>query len=455
MKKRLIALIIGVSMCMSLISCGKKEGVQEQKVDVPETVEETVVEEPSETQETEQETVSENIEEQKPEQEEDVNKEAYANMSNISNSIFLADLLYENTQDNIIFSPTSLNMAMGMAAEGATDGTKEKIDLYLGETDYRKIAKALKDRYYSRLEENLDDYDTGIALNIENSAWVSEDRKIKPDFERAIKESYNAEIGSFDNLNPVASADKINKWGEEKTKGLIQQIISPEQINEDSSLVLLNTVYFKDSWGDDIWSDYEGEDNEFINLNGTKATGKLMSNVVDGYLENDYAEAFKLSYCTGLTFVGILPKEEGEFNIADLDIEGLLQSDKTDDYTDIHAIMPEFKYATSNECLKKGLTDLGLGEMFTSAAHFENIVEQGPNEYTFVSDVIQKCNIALDKYGTEASAETAMMFMTCGMALDDREPKIKDIRIDRPFAYLIMDEETNQVIFIGKVVNLE
>lgn len=457
MRKSLLLVILGITLCLGLVGCGKTHvnTISSQ---------ETTTEKPLSEKPKSNEKVDESVEPKNSAIISNVEQETnndYTNKSNMDNSIYLADFLYENTQDNIIFSPTSLNMALCMASEGATRNTKEKLDSYLSETDYRTIAKSLRDRYYRKpgknsdeLDKTREEIDSGFALNIENSAWVSQSRKIVPLFERAIADNYQAELFDFDNLSPMISAERINKWGEEKTNGLIKQIIEPKHITEDTSLILLNTVYFKDTWGSGPWLDYNGDDNEFIDLNGTKTTGNLITNTVDSYFENDYAEAFRAHYSMGLSFYGILPKEDGEFNLADLDIAGLLQSDKTTEYTSIEAIMPEFKFSTSNNCLKAGLTNLGLGEMFTSAAHFENIVETGPGEYTYVDDILQRCTIDLDKYGTEAAAETAVLLLTKCSMLEPEEPIIKEVRLNRPFAFVIMDDETNQIIFMGKVVNL-
>ncbi len=442
MKKRALALITTLSLFTGLVGCDKNVDTATQ----PEQQEHSAV---SETQSD----FSESVETSR----EDIGT------SNLEDSIFLADYLYENVQGNIVFSPISLNIALAMASEGATDSTKAKLDSYLNNVNYSSVITSLSDKYAKYDTSNEEDYlyndfsSGDIALNIGNSVWISKDREIILEYVRTVQELYNAEIGKFDISDPDASANIINKWGNEKTKGLIPKIIVPEQITEDSSVILLNTIYFNDSWGAQTWNAYDKADNVFYNIDGTKSKNALMTNTkINNYLENSYAEAFKLHYCTGTVFVGILPKEKGEFCISDLDIEGLLNSDQTDSYEEIHAIMPKFKYDTSYDVLKDGLSNLGLNEMFTPDAHFENIIKIKPIETTYISNVIQKCNISLDEYGTEASAETAFEFVTLGGIWGKESvPKIKEIRIDRPFAYLIMDEETGQILFMGKVVNLD
>ena len=169
-----------------------------------------------------------------------------------------------------------------------------------------------------------------------------------------------------------------------------------------------------------------------------------ISSDADKYYENDNAIAFSSSYGHDIYFVGILPKESGEFNLSELDIDGLLKSEQH--YDVINATMPKLKYETSYNFEK--LKELGLDKMFHGNEEMNGFIE---NDNVYVSRILQKCTIDLDEYGTEASAATAIiMDKNCAII---GEQKTVDVDLNRPFAYLIYDSKTNQVLFMGKVVD--
>lgn len=90
-----------------------------------------------------------------------------------------------------------------------------------------------------------------------------------------------------------------------------------------------------------------------------------------------------------------------------------------------------------------------MEKIFTDEAEFDKILE---NKMLHIDDIIQKCKIELDENGTKASAATAIMMLDNAVMMDDSE--IKEIVLNRSFAFLIYDSEMNQVVFIGKVVRV-
>ena len=377
----------------------------------------------------------------------------------LANSACLLDKLYENKKDNVLISPMSLNMALGMIENGAGGATKEALDKFLGTTDFNSTAKSIMDRYYGDLEDIKATHEATesgwhepvSAMNVSDSVWVSDKRTIVPSFKDKVEDIYKAEVSSINTDDAKGSADKINNWCSDHTAGLIPQIINERHITPDTSMILVNTVYFNSSWREE-WYPKEGS---FTDVSGDKKDMEVIRNEVNSYYENDQATAFGMNYLNGLEFIGIIPQKEGDFNISDIDIRGLLDSDMSDEYDEIYGEMPRLKYETDNDILKNTLSDLGLSVIFDPVkAEFPNIVEKDPN--TWVDDVIQKCTIDLDEYGTEASAATAVMTELSGMAaMPERPKKIAEVILDRPFMYVIIDPTTEQIVFMGKVVTAE
>ena len=165
------------------------------------------------------------------------------------------------------------------------------------------------------------------------------------------------------------------------------------------------------------------------------------------YYENDKATAFGKAYYNGFEFIGILPKEEGEFSILDLDLEGLLKSEDTS--YQVNARMPKLNFETSAEMVEDLLKSQGVTIPFDiSRACFDKIVK---DQTLYVDTILQKCKIELDENGTKAAAVTAMMMRANGIAV---EKKVKEVNLNRPFAFLIYDTVNDEILFVGKVREL-
>ena len=381
--------------------------------------------------------------------------------ANTQNAAYILDKLYEDKKDNVLISPMSLNMALGMIENGADGATKEALDKFLGTTDFNSTAKSIMDRYYGDPEDIKAAHEATesgwhepvSAMNVSDSVWVSDKRTIVPSFKDKVEEIYKAEVSNIDTSNPEESAGKINSWCSDHTAGLIPEIITEDIIEPETSMVLVNTVYFNSSWLEEWYS----KDGAFTDISGNRKDMEVIRNEVNSYYENDQATAFGMGYMNGLKFIGILPKTAGDFTASKIDVQALLDSDRSSEYDEIYGEMPRFKFETDNDILKNTLSELGLSVIFDPVkAEFPDLVEMLPSENTWVDDVIQKCTIDLDEYGTEASAATAVIMTMESMAMmPEKEPKVAEVILDRPFMFAIVDPESGQIAFMGKVVNAE
>ena len=166
----------------------------------------------------------------------------------------------------------------------------------------------------------------------------------------------------------------------------------------------------------------------------------------DRYYENDKATAFGRDYANGVSFIGILPNDEGDFNLEDLDIGGLLKSNP--EYDEVDCKMPKLNFETST-VLNDMLSSLGLDNLFSSNADFSGIAGQNVN----VDTILQKTKLELDENGAKAAAVTAVT-MECMSAAVENEPIIKIVELTRPFAFLIYDRSNDEILFIGKVTSI-
>lgn len=375
----------------------------------------------------------------------------YDTLSAEDMAAYVVDRAYEYKKQNTMYSPLSFNMAVALVAEGADEDKADLFKALLDKEDYTQYVKEyneyLKELNVDNSDSNFNKYKT--VFNIANSLWVDQKYELIEDYLNAV-EPFDAEVDKIDIEDKEGSSNKINKWCAEKTFDLIKEIITPENITPATSMIAVNAVYFESPWANE-WN-VKNNTEMFTNIDGNEIEHNPMINYLDKYYENDKATAFGCDYKNGLTFIGILPKNEGEFSVQDLDLKSLIESE-TSKY-DVVAKMPKFKFDNKISNLKQILIDLGYGELFDpERGIFHNILkdENGNIELT-VSDIIQADAIELDENGTKAAAVTAVIMDATSSIPEPKETK--EITLDRPFAFIIYDNEMDQIVFVGKVVTI-
>ena len=359
----------------------------------------------------------------------------------LQNSVKMADMLSaEASGKNIMFSPTSLNFALGMIAEGAKGETKEILDDYLGTNDFAAYAKEYLDKIKAYNTED-ESYGYQSKVKIADAVWVDNGLTLQEKFKNTVSDSFGAEVEAVDFSAAEKTCDVINSWCDKNTEGLIPKIITPDLINDNTGLCLTNSLYFESGWSGEPWNVSDTEESF-----GEKEKTKYMTCTGDRYYENDKATAFGRDYANGLSFIGILPNDEGDFNLEDLDIGGLLKSNP--EYDEVDCKMPKLNFETST-VLNDMLSSLGLDNLFSSNADFSGIADQNVN----VDTILQKTKLELDENGTKAAAVTAVT-MECMSAPVENEPIIKTVELTRPFAFLIYDRSNDEILFIGKVTSI-
>ena len=359
----------------------------------------------------------------------------------LQNSVKMTDLLSaEASGKNIMFSPTNLNFALGMIAEGAKGETKGILDDYLGTNDFAAYAKEYLDKIKAYNTED-ESYEYQSKVKIADAVWVDNGLTLQEKFKNTVSDSFGAEVEAVDFSAAEKTCDVINSWCDKNTEGLIPKIITPDLINDNTGLCLTNSLYFESGWSGEPWKVSDTEESF-----GKKEKTKYMTCTGDQYYENDKATAFGRDYANGLSFIGILPNDEGDFNLEDLDIGKLLKSNP--EYDEVDCKMPKLNFETST-VLNDMLSSLGLDNLFSSNADFSGIADQNVN----VDTILQKTKLELDENGTKAAAVTAVT-MECMSAAVEKEPIIKTVELTRPFAFLIYDRSNDEILFIGKVISI-
>lgn len=362
------------------------------------------------------------------------------------NSLFAFDIFRqlnkEDTDQNIFISPFSISTALTMTYQGAGTTTREAMAKALG---YYGLDDEKLNISYKNLIRYLKQLDKKIELNISNSLWIKEGQSIRENFISVNRDIFNASVTSMD-FSKENAADEINKWISNATKKKIEKMIDPP-ISPDVIMFLINAIYFKGDWTEkfDTKNTFEAP---FHTVNGTTADVKMMGRYgTVEYGQGDGFKAVRLPYGRGkAAMYCILPAEEvpvGDF-IAGMDNEKwTVIKDSISEKKDVRLQLPRFKLEYGIKNLNESLTALGMGEAFTDSADFSGI-----RDNLCISRVLHKAVIEVNEEGSEAAGVTVVEMRETGYT----EPLT--FIADRPFVFIIADDDTGSILFMGKVYNI-
>ena len=343
----------------------------------------------------------------------------------------------KETNINIVISPSSIALALSMTYNGADNETK------------KAMAKALEikgfdveevNRQNAALISDLQNPDPNVEISIANSIWGKQGEKFKLAFLDENDKYYGAKIEYLDFSNP-RSADTINTWISDKTKGKISQMLQPP-LPSDIIMCLINAVYFKGIWTDEFDKKFT-TDRDFYFSNTLKRKIPMMSKYEEdfNYLENNLFQAVYLPYGKNkrLRMFVFLPKKNISNFVSNLNITNWNKWLSLFTEREGRLYLPKFKieYDTS---LKNPLTTLGMGIAFSTGADFTKIA---PN--MLISEVAHSTFIEVNEQGTEAAAATVVLMAPGGFS----EDKSFNMEVNKPFFFAIEDSKTGEIIFTG------
>ncbi|MDF2671685.1 MAG: proteinase inhibitor serpin [Paenibacillus sp.] len=344
---------------------------------------------------------------------------------------------------NLFMSPSSVAIALSMTMNGAAGTTRDGIAkaLHLNQLSPSDINTGAQ-----KMQEGLHNTDPKVQLSIANSIWARKDVKLEPAFLQTNKDYYKAQVSVLDFADSKA-ADTINKWVDKETKGKIDKIVS-SPIDKDTVMFLLNAVYFKGDWTIPF-EKIATSARPFTLKDGSKQNRSMMSRQGSfQYTDREGYNAVRLPYGNGNLGMVVLLPDEGK-KLADLndkltgdEWKKLLGSLKEQEG---HVILPRFKleYETS---LNASLQSLGMSLAFEDAkADFSALL--APPARAYISDVKHKTFVQVDEQGTEAAAVTSVEVRTTSA----QSPKGFQMDVNRPFTFVIHEQQTGAVLFIGSI----
>jgi serpin B len=352
---------------------------------------------------------------------------------------------------NLVFSPSSVALALAMARAGARGQTAAQMDHVLrslGADDHAAAANSLDAALNARSGSFKDSAGKSldVALRIANAAFGQRGMPIDQAFLDALATRYGAGLHVVDyRADPEGGRRAINGWVDERTEHRIKELIGPGVISTDTRLTLVNAIYLKAPWlvpftdGATQLAAFTRPDQSTVQAQLMRRGGSAPYAAGRGW------QAVELPYVGGsLAMTVIVPDDLAAFEAAlTADQLGAIVSALKPRAVDLS--VPRFGTETAAE-LAGLLKDLGMPLAFDpDQADFSGITS---DEKLFISAVVHQANIDVDEKGTEAAAATAVVMDTTSIPSD-----LVALRVDRPFLFLLRDVPTGAIVFMGRVTD--
>ena len=350
----------------------------------------------------------------------------------------------ESKDENVLISPLSIQLALAMTANGADGNTKAEMESLLG----GEISLEDLNEYLYSYVNNLPSAEK-YKLQIANSIWFRDDEgrlQVEKDFLQKNADYYGAQAykAAFDDQ----TLKDINNWIKDRTDGMIDSIL--DQIDEDAVMYLINALVFDAEW-QHVYDKSDVYKGKFTNIGGTEKQVDMMHSEETVYLQDEKAIGFMKPYSgSKYNFAVLLPNEGIDIYeyIAGLTGESLMETLSTPQLGMVMATLPKFSSEyelTMNDVLK----ELGMPSAFSGDTADFSKIAQSSRGNIYIGDVLHKTFISVDELGTKAGAVTKVQ-------MNDESAPMSEwvVTLNRPFVYMIIDNETKLPIFIGTVMDI-
>ena len=376
----------------------------------------------------------------------------FANDNNGFTLNFFQSLNGKMKNRSIVCSPLSITYVLSMVNDGATGTTEQELEQTLG---FHKGGIQAVNDYCKNLIDNLPHVDEKVQLNIANAIFVNDKYQLKKQFQQDMASYYDAKAEALDFSSP-STLDRINGWCDEKTRGMIPTIL--ERVDPRTVSYLLNAIYFKAEWAS-MFEKNETREEVFTTPDGETRVPLMHQNVYMNYLRNDQYAAVSIPYGNGQWMMTVMLPEDGK--TTDDVISSLAASGWSTDFLKnplrearryaVDLKLPRFETAFDTDDaggLIELLMGMGIRRAFDgNSAEIPNMCENGD---LYISMMKQKAKIKVNEEGSEAAAVTIAGLNFLSAVADTQEPPKATFHANRPFVYLIHEQSSGVILFVGK-----
>ena len=384
------------------------------------------------------------------------------NLNPIVSSTALTDLVEGNSalafdlyqalkdgDDNLFMSPHSLSLALAMTYAGARGQTEtemaQTLHFDLPQADLHAAFNHLDLALASRGQGAQGADGAGFRLNIMNSVWGQAGYPFLVDFLDTLAINYGAGLQLTDFAGaPDPARVAINDWVATATEQRIQDLLADGMITMLTRLVMTNAVYFNAAWKEQFVPRMTHA-GDFTLLDGSTVSVPMMSNQAqDAYRHaaGPGYEALEMLYDGDELSMLVIVPDSGQFTAIESSMDASFVAGIVADLADTNMTISLPRWQTRSRWqLEETLAQMGMASAFSSDADLSGMTG---NRDLFIAHVVHEAFVSVDEAGTEAGASTAVV-VSFGIP--------QALVVDRPFLYLVRDQATGAILFLGRVLN--
>ncbi len=344
-----------------------------------------------------------------------------------------------DAQNSTILSPISITYALGMLNNGAAGETQAQINKVLGfgETGAEGI-----NAFCKKMLTEAPNLDKSTKVLISNTIYMNKGYELKPLFVSKANDCYHAEPETR-NFADGKTLDVINQWASDHTEKMIEKVLDKDSFDPSAISYLLNAIYFKGAWTEKF--DKENTRDEAFKMEtGEEKQLPIMHQEQEFYYaEDDDCQVLRLPYGNKAYSMTILLPKEGK---TVRDLVKTLNKDTWEHYQRIGSAIVDVKLprfeSNTDLTLDKIMATLGMPNAFNpNLAEFPEFC----NVPTYIDMMKQVARIKVNEEGTEAAAVTVIF-----VKLVNAAPRRVSFHATRPFLYIISEQSTGAIFFIGQ-----
>lgn len=358
---------------------------------------------------------------------------------------------------NFVLSPLSIQVVLALIASGSDGPTLDQLLSFLNfksTHDLNSLSSQLITVVFADGSPS-----GGPRLSFANGVWVDQSLPFKPSFKKVVDDVYKAASDQVDFQNkPAEAIDEVNSWAERATSGLIKEILPLGSVDNATKLIFANALYFKGAW-DMKFDASETKEHDFHLLNGSSIRVPFMTSKKKQYIRAyDGFKVLCLPYKQGedtrrFSMYFFLPRaNEGLPALVErvCSEPGFLDHHLPRSKVEVgDFLLPKFKISFGFEA-SKTLKRLGLVLPFSgTGGGLTEMVDSPVSRNLYVSSIFHKSFIEVNEEGAEAAAATVAVANFGSLRVLDKS----DFVADHPFLFLVREDTTGVVQFIGTVLN--
>ena len=349
---------------------------------------------------------------------------------------------------NIFFSPVSMYVAFSILYEGARENTAQQMQDVFGFEPDRDARHNSTSHFISSINRD----DPHIELSTANALWIANWFEPYDSYTSVAQETYHSTSEKVDFLDEDDGVKKINQWASDNTNGKIDKVITTASVNPLTAMIINNAIYFKGTWATQFPEENTAESTFWKNSEDSVDTDFMRMLGVFNYTKSDDAQILKMSYeGDRISMLVILPDDiDGLKQIEDsMSHEQIKQWTQNLHKQQVEVSMPKFQI-TERYVLNGALKNLGMSDAFSSEEADLGGITDISQRILYVTTATQDTFIDVNEEGTEAAAVTSIIAGTVSVP-----PPPPRFIADHPFLFIIQDDESGTILFMGRISDPE